>query len=340
MLFKYPILASASAIVPIAIKQVPDAQASTGLLVSIFLLVLILSAWLSGSRNEMDLRWWLQSCLWAVFGFFAIRWIPQIWHSSKEAFIAFCMSYLIFLYMERTVNSMSYSLSQALEEPVKFVTQKLKKMLPSKLKEIQIEDKSFNADDFRVSAIHEAGHALLFGILDSVPTTLVACVNRNSHYQSNSNYRMVGGRVSAKFEARSHQYQSFVEWEMFLSLAGQESEKAVLGQSCMGSSVDIEDWYITAKRYLRSGCSKLLYFPSPESDWEERANRKSLEVMLNKQRKILSRFFQENLQVLNELSEALIKSEKLEARDLQPFLEKIVRTPGMSIVSKDYSPQI
>jgi ATP-dependent Zn protease len=131
-----------------------------------------------------------------------------------------------------------------------------------------------------------------------------------------------------------------VEWEMLFDLAGQESEKALLGQCSIGARSDTEHWYYLAKLYLKTGCSKLVYFPSPESDWEEKANRKSLEIMLDRQRKILSRFFKENLQVLNELSETLIERERLESADLKPFLNKVVQTPGMPTVAKEYSPHI
>jgi ATP-dependent Zn protease len=127
---------------------------------------------------------------------------------------------------------------------------------------------------------------------------------------------------------------------MFCDLAGQESERALLGEFSMGAKADMEHWYYLARIYLKSGCTKLLYFPSPESDWEEKANRKSLEILLDKQRKILSRFFKENLHVLKDLADTLSQRERLKAADLKPFLEKVVSTPGMPTVLKEYSPHI
>ena len=151
---------------------------------------------------------------------------------------------------------------------------------------------------------------------------------------------MVGGRVSVRQENRAHHYQPFIEWEMLFSLAGQEGEKSLNGQSSMGATSDIQDWYHLAKYYLSSGCSRLLYFPSPETDWEEKTNRKSLEVMLDKQRKILSRFFRENQSLLEELAQLLAERERLNANELKPILHKVVRTPGLPTVLKEYSPHI
>jgi hypothetical protein len=266
--------------------------------------------------------------------------IDRLLSMPREMVIAFAIALSIILLLKRGVQAIVEHLLDIFEGPTEFIFLKIEKMLPKHPEDIQIEIDNLNVEDFRTSAGHEAGHVLLYGVLDFVPTTLVASVSKKAHNRYNANYRMIGGQVSAKREVRSHQYRSFVEWDMLLCLAGQEGEKALLGQCSTGSQVDIEDWYVKAKIYLRSGFSRLIYFPSPESDWEERANRKSLELMQARQRKLLSIFFKENLHVLQEFSEALIQREKLKADDLKPVLKKVVRTPGIPSVLKEYSPHI
>jgi hypothetical protein len=270
----------------------------------------------------------------------APRVIDQLSSANKDLLIAIGAALLIFMFVEKGVQSYARIVNEPLFRIIRFVSCKISKVLPKKAGDIYEQDELLNAADFRVSAIHESGHALLYGVLDHLPESLTAYVDKRSHYSSYSNGIRIGGRVFANQEPRSHQYQSFTEWSMLLSLAGQEGERALFGQSSMGARGDMEHWYYLARMYLKSGCSKLLYFPKPESDWEERANRKSLEIMLDKQRKILSRFFKENLQVLNNLSDTLSQREQLKASELKPFLQKVVTTPGMPKVSKEYSPHV
>jgi hypothetical protein len=270
----------------------------------------------------------------------APRVIDRLSSANKDLLIAIGAALLIFMFVEKSVESYARIVNEPLFRIAQFVSCKISKILPKKAGDIYEQDEQLKAADFRVSAIHESGHALLYGVLDYVPESLTVYVNKRVHSLSDSREMMIGGRVFAEAQARPHQYQSFVEWSMLLSLAGQEGEKILSGQSSMGARSDMDHWYCLAKLYLGSGCSKLLYFPAPESNWEERANRKSLEIMLDKQRKILSRFFGENLQVLKDLADTLNQRECLKAADLKPFLEKVVRTPGIPSVLKEYSPHI
>jgi hypothetical protein len=266
--------------------------------------------------------------------------IDRLSYVSKDLLIATGAALLIFLFVERGVQSYVSSVSEPFFHLAQFISDKISKILPKKTADIHEQDEQLNAEDYRVSAIHESGHALLYGVLDYVPESLTAFVNKRSHQFTHSSQITIGGRVFANQEPRSHQYQSFAEWSMLCDLAGQESERVLLGESSLGARGDMEHWYYLARMYLKSGCSELLYFPQPESDWEERENRKSLEIMLDKQRKILSHFFKENLQVLKDLADTLSQRERLKAAELKPFLEKVVTTPGMPNVSKEYSPHV
>lgn len=266
--------------------------------------------------------------------------IDRLSSVNKDLLIASGIALLIFLFVDKKVQSYASLVSKPLFGLAQFISNKISEILSLKTAYFHEQDKHLNAADYRVSAIHESGHALLYGVLNYVPESLTACVNKRLHYPSYSREMTIGGRVFANQDPRSHQYQSFAEWSMLCDLAGQEGERALLGEISMGAKADMENWYHLARIYLKSGCSKLLYFPSPESDWEEKANRKSLEILLDKQRKILSRFFKENLHVLKNLADTLGHQEKLKADDLKPFLDKVVSTPGIPIVLKEYSPHI
>jgi len=349
MLFKYPILASASAIVPIAIKQAPDTPIPTGslgLLVSIFLGTLIVGVLLSGLfRSEIDfsLRSSIEIVLWLVFAVFVLQWIPQIWHSSKEVFVALCMAYLIFLFIERNVNSISYSLNSILEGPVGFVTERIAQGFKKRFPEMTIANRlldvptKLNENDLRMTCIHEAGHALLYGILDQIPESLFVQINHKTYDDDRNS---VSGFVGSSFKEQAFPCQSFIEWRMLVNLGGLEAEKAILGQFTSGGRSDIKRWYDSAKFYFSCGFSDRLYFPNPEAEWEEKINQETLAFMLSKQRRVLELFFQENLSILNELADALREQNRLKAPDLEPYLKRIVRTDGMPVVPPELSPQI
>ena len=268
--------------------------------------------------------------------------IKKLFLIDKNILIASSFSLLILLVLDKLIQSCAESVNESCFRILKFIKVKFGNLFNgiSDNDLIQIPTQKLNAEDLRVSAVHEAGHALLYGILDYFPESIYAYISKKSHSAAELGAVIVGGQVGVHQEIRSHHYQSFIEWDMLFTLAGQEGEKALNGQSSMGATSDIEEWYRLAKYYLSSGCSKLLYFPSPETNWETQSNQKSIEIMIDKQRKILSRFFKENQLLLEELAELLTERERLSAVELKPILQKVVRTPGLPIVLKKYSPHI
>ena len=268
--------------------------------------------------------------------------VKRLYLIDKNTLTAIAISFLIFLVADKSVQFCADVINEPCFIIVRFIQSKVSRLLNliTSKDVFQIPEQKLNAADLRVTAVHEAGHALMHGVLDYFPESLSASINKQALRTAASGAVMVGGRVRVLQENRAHHYQPFIEWEMLFSLAGQEGEKALNGLSSMGASSDIESWYCLAKYYLSSGCSRLLYFPSPETGWEEKTNRKSLEIMLDRQRKILSRFFRENRYLLEELSELLSDRERLNADELKPILQKVVRTPGLPTVLKEYSPHI
>jgi hypothetical protein len=346
MFLKYPIIASASAIVPIAIKHVPDTQAHIDSTISIFLGAMIFITLMSGfirSGMTLSLRSLIEIVFWAVFVVLAIHWIPQIWNSSKEVFVALCMAYLIFLFIERNVNSISYSLNSMLEGPVGFVTERIAQRFRKKFPEMTIANRlldvptKLNENDLNMTCIHEAGHALLYGILEQIPESLFVQINHKTY---DDDHNSVSGFVGSSFREQAFPCQSFIEWRMLVNLGGLEAEKAILGQSTSGSRGDIKLWYDSAKFYFSCGFSEKLYFPKPEAEWEEKINQETLAFMLSKQRRVLELFFQENLSILKELADALREQNRLKAPDLEPYLKRVVRTDGILLVPPKFSQQI
>jgi hypothetical protein len=261
--------------------------------------------------------------------------VNRLLSMPRDQFIGIGVGLFIFLWVERLVQSTSGTLGNMLERSTDFVSQKIVQILPKSSKSSSESEEILFKEDMRIAAIHEAGHALMYGVLDTVPSSLYAFINKRALCSSKS--FTVGGQVGANSKPHSLQYKSCLEWCMLLSLAGMEAEKALLGVCSSGGLADMEHWYSKAQLYLASGCSALIYFPFPEKDWEIKTNKESLELLLESQRGVLVQFFEENQQVLSELADALILKERLKAHDLNPFLDKVVSVPGMPQPKEEHS---
>jgi hypothetical protein len=260
--------------------------------------------------------------------------VDRLLSIPKDWLIGMGVALLVFPVIQWVVQSISGTLGAILEGPTEFASQKIVQALPKRLKSDPEPEEILFKEDIRIAAIHEAGHALVYGLLDTLPSSLVAYINKRA--LCSSEYSGVGGQVGAVSRPYSLQYEPCMKWSMFLSLAGMEGERAVLGVCSSGAQADMDHWYSKAKLYLVSGCSTLLYFPLPQEEWEVNTNRESLASLLKIHREVLTQFFKENQQVLSELADALIQRERLKANDLKPFLNKVVSVPGIPKVSDKY----
>ncbi len=260
--------------------------------------------------------------------------VDRLLSIPKDWLIGMGVALLVFPVIQWVVQSISGTLGAILESPTEFASQKIVQALPKRLKSDCEPEEILFKEDIRIAAIHEAGHALVYGLLDTLPSSLVAYINKRT--LCSSEYSGVGGQVGADSKPHSLQYEPCMKWSMLLSLAGMEGERALLGVCSSGAQSDMVHWYSKAKLYLVSGCSTLLYFPLPQEEWEVNTNRESLASLLENHREMLTQFFKENQQVLSELADALIKHERLKAPDLKPFLDKVISVPGMSKVSDKY----
>lgn len=71
-----------------------------------------------------------------------------------------------------------------------------------------------------------------------------------------------------------------------------------------------------------------LYFNPAENDFEAEQNRLILERLRNEQGDLLTRFFEANQQVLEDLAKELQDKGKLLKADVEPFLAKVQFVDG------------
>jgi Peptidase family M41 len=169
--------------------------------------------------------------------------------------------------------------------------------------------------DNRVTCVHEAGHALVYASLGSLPDEFKIVVHDQSTFG-------VLGFVSSLEMKDMLTSRAFSEWKMLVLLAGQAAEGFLLAETSLGARSDMDKWQIEAKRYLSNGfCST--YFNPPENQFEVCRNQVSLDSLRANQRTLLQHFFRENKQVLEDLAAAINDKRELTKSDLIPFLTRV-----------------
>ena len=99
-----------------------------------------------------------------------------------------------------------------------------------------------------------------------------------------------------------------------------------MGESTLGSSNDHARWLDLAKEYLANH-HQGMYYTEPKDELEQKQNEAQLRALQAAQLKMLSRFFDLNSQVHQELADALLEKRTLTRKDLVPFLSR-VRLPS------------
>lgn len=171
-------------------------------------------------------------------------------------------------------------------------------------------------DELHIAA-HEAGHALLFAALSSVPRDLtvtiapvggpVGCLGRVT--RPNGPHRLMSKQTA--------------EWEMLVLLAGSIGERHLLGWESMGASNDHQRWLDIAQRYLMH-LDRGIYYGAPSNAREFEHDRKMLADLLNEQQSVCRIFFSENGDVHRNLVSVLLAARTMDYDALAPFLERVV----------------
>ena len=172
--------------------------------------------------------------------------------------------------------------------------------------------------DVHRTAIHEAGHLILFGTRSELPKSLTVTVYGSLGPQDE--YR---GLVSHEREAADVTMQSDLHWSMLMSLAGSEAEALVFGERANGAVEDNRRWLSAAGDYLASGFGEV-YYVDVMSDAQRDHNRavlNSLKAMCQTQ---LQALLAANRALLEEVAAAIVAHQTMTVDQLRPLLARVV----------------
>lgn len=169
--------------------------------------------------------------------------------------------------------------------------------------------------DRKYIAYHEAGHALSYAALGSLPPNIELVINNKGNHNSL-------GHISGIHSNHCLDNKTYSEWLMLVLLSGKQSEFFVFKENTMGSVSDHQKWMDIAHRYLSNHFDGI-YYITPNSHFELESNEKKLNKLQEDQKLILETLFKENEQVLHEIANKLLSVDKLGHLELANFLSNV-----------------
>jgi len=134
------------------------------------------------------------------------------------------------------------------------------------------------------TAVHEAGHILMFAAVAPVPRSLKASLVANQTH---------AGRVSARRDDGIAIPLETLRWDMHFYLAGMEAEHALGFPVTAADSSDLMRWNENAHAYLSQQLEGTFY-PHPQTELEQRHSATLLNELRANQRALLRRVFRDN----------------------------------------------
>lgn len=172
------------------------------------------------------------------------------------------------------------------------------------------------AKDIHRTAIHEAGHLLLFAGAEELPSDLAVTVA--AQLSESDMYR---GVVTYSEDRPEVLTQSYLHWSMLMHLAGSEAEFIALDERADGATGDNEKWLNTATIYLSAGFGEVFY-KQPTGENQILHNR----VVLNDLKAICMHevrdFLIKNKNLLLELATAIEKAQHMDLTQIAPYLAR------------------
>ena len=164
-------------------------------------------------------------------------------------------------------------------------------------------------------ALHESGHAMFLAGYASIPKIIHISIERK-----NNSYN---GFVYSYSEDLDNSNKEHIKFMMLNCLAGKMAEKTCksLGQiNLTNSSDDLRQWNEYALLLIGKDKNKVIQYVN-------------LIVLQYRQERLIKNFFNDNLMILEEISELLIDKKTLFYKDIQPLLKKVNYPKNFPMIS-------
>lgn len=180
--------------------------------------------------------------------------------------------------------------------------------------------------DMRRTAVHEAGHALLYALLPKLPGSVKVKVRRfilPEHEEAG----YVKAVVHWGFGAAES--QNYLRWSMLLNLGGLIAQEVVYGDRFAGADEDCAKWMRHATAYLTGGFGDPI-FSAPKTHEEVEHNRLTFAALKASHEEALREFFTANRAVIDDLAERLTRDSEINRSVLSEYLLRVTFTADVS----------
>lgn len=182
----------------------------------------------------------------------------------------------------------------------------------------RLRPKPRKPQDIHRTAIHEAGHVLMFATRGELPDVFMVSVR--AEISGSDLYR---GQVEHTQPAPDVLTEGHLRWSMLMHLAGAEAEYVALGERADGAQTDNAKWLTAATAYLSSGFGEVFY-AEPAGDAQIEHNRVVLNALKADCTEEVRTFLKANRQVLDDLSAVIAKDKFLNRDQLAPYVARVV----------------
>lgn len=174
-----------------------------------------------------------------------------------------------------------------------------------------------SAQDIHRTAVHEAGHLLLFGGRAELPADLAVKVLPQIGYMD-----LYRGQVTHAGNTPAERTEGYLHWHMLLHLAGSEAEYIALDERADGSCGDNSNWLNAATAYLSSGFGEVFY-ADPAGDAQLAHNRAVLNDLKARCVREVREFLAANRALLDELAAAIADHKTMNRDQLATYLSRV-----------------
>jgi|TARA_A100001391_G_scaffold201728_1_gene189463 hypothetical protein len=172
-------------------------------------------------------------------------------------------------------------------------------------------------DDIHRTAIHEAGHLLMFGCAEVIKSTL--SVKVYTQLTSSDHFR---GFVSDECGSPHEPTERYIRWNMMMLVAGVIAERVVFSDVGNGGTLDYRRWTYLASHLLNCGLGEA-YFEKPETYAEHEHNRRALNALKERCEGDVTIILRKNQELLVRLADRIVHDGQLDHSTILGYLHQV-----------------
>lgn len=169
--------------------------------------------------------------------------------------------------------------------------------------------------------IHEAGHALCYGLCNGIPEDASIGIDTDS-------YNLMMGVVTLPTPRDPTEVtKSLLEWQMLCLMAGGAAERHFLGEESICGSGDMAAMHASANMYLMAGYGEA-YHAETKDEAEIEANRRAIERLRQVFKTKAARLMVLNADQCLRLADVIDKIEYLGCEDISEITKSVIVPEG------------